>query len=166
MCNNPSKFKGSDDLPVASVSWFDLLEFCNKLSEMQGFRPCYYDIDADEGEGSANWDRSANGYRLLSEDEWEYVANANRDFKYSGSHSVDEVAWYEKNSGRKTHDVGRKKENSFGTYDQSGNVFEWCWDLFSSESTDRVLRGGRWSSSSVSRIASSLSSGSGSGSSA
>ena len=145
MGNNPSFFKRSDDLPVEQVSWFDLLEFCNKLSEMQGFRPCYYAIVADE-HGSAKWDRSANGYRLLSEDEWEYIANANRDFKYSGSDSVDEVAWWNDNSGRKTRDVGTKKENSFGTYDQSGNVFEWCWDLpFEFIRKSRVIRGASWS---------------------
>ena len=143
MGSNPSHFKGSSELPVEKVSWFDLLHFCNKLSEMQGFRPCYYDIDSG-WEGSAEWDRSANGYRLLTEREWEYIAKANRTFEYSGSDEPSEVAWYAENSGRKTHPVGTKKENSFGTYDQSGNLFEWCWDLHRPNSTSRVLRGGGW----------------------
>ena len=151
MGTNPSYFKGSDDLPEEKVSWFDLLKFCNKLSEMQGFRPCYYDI-VDDVDSSAKWDRSANGYRLLSEDEWEYIAKANRNFEYSGSDDLDMVAWYEGNSGEKTHDVGSKKENSFGTYDQSGNVLEWCWDLLRSESTNRVLRGGGWNNANAGRF--------------
>ena len=143
MGGNPSRFKGTSELPVEKVSWFDLLHFCNRLSEMQGFRPCYYDIGSG-AEGSAEWDRSANGYRLLTEKEWEYIARANRAFEYSGSDDPKEVAWYRENSGRQTHPVGTKKENSFGTYDQSGNLFEWCWDLYRPESAYRVLRGGFW----------------------
>ena len=143
---NSSSFKGSSDLPVEKVSCFDLLRFCNRLSEMQGFRPCYYDIGSGR-EGSAEWDRSANGYRLLTEKEWEYIARANRTFEYSGSDDPNEVAWYCENSSDKTHLVGTKKENSFGTYDQSGNLFEWCWDLYHPQDAYRVLRGGSWSSS-------------------
>jgi sulfatase modifying factor 1 len=143
MGSDPSRFVGSSEIPVETVSWFDLLHFCNKLSEIQGFRPCYYDIGSGY-EGSAEWDRSANGYRLLTEKEWEYIARANRTFKYSGSDEPSEVAWYEENSGRKTHPVGTKKENSFGTYDQSGNLWEWCWDLYTPKYAYRVLRGGSW----------------------
>jgi hypothetical protein len=143
MGRNPSHFKGSSELPVDTVNWFGLLLFCNKLSEIQGFRPCYYDIDPGR-EGSAEWDRSANGYRLLTEKEWEYIARANRTFEYSGSDEPNEVAWYRKNSGRKAHPVGTKKENSFGTYDQNGNLSEWCWDLYDPKDAFRVLRGGDW----------------------
>jgi sulfatase modifying factor 1 len=135
---NPSRFKGSGKLPVEMVSWFDLLEFCNRLSAIQGFRPCYT-IDGKDVE----WDRSANGYRLPTEHEWEYIARANRGFEYSGSDDIDAIAWYESNSGRSTHDVGMMKENSFGTYDQSGNVHEWCWDLYDRYAL-RGLRGGGW----------------------
>ena len=143
MGSNPSHFKGSSELPVEKVSWFDLLHFCNTLSEMQGFRPCYYDIGSGLA-GSAEWDRSANGYRLLTEKEWEYIAKANRPFEYSGSDDPNEVAWYRKNSKSRTLLVGTKKENSFGTYDQSGNLFEWCWDLYHPQDAGRVLRGGGW----------------------
>ena len=136
---NPSIFTESGELPVEQVSWFDLLEFCNRLSAMQGFRPCYT-IDGEDVE----WDRSADGYRLPTDHEWEYIARANRGFDYSGSDDVDAVAWYHANSDQSTHDVGTKKENSFGSYDQSGNVWEWCWDLYDPRLVSRVLRGGAW----------------------
>jgi formylglycine-generating enzyme required for sulfatase activity len=140
---NPSRFKDTGDLPVEQVSWFDLLHFCNRLSELQGFRPCYFNIGSGR-DGSAEWDRSANGYRLLTDKEWEYIARANRAFTYSGSDDPDAVGWYEENSNERTHAVGTKQENSFGTYDQSGNLFEWCWDLYRSRNALRVLRGGGW----------------------
>ena len=138
MGESPSSFKGSAQLPVERVSWFDLLKFCNRLSEVQGFRPCYT-IDGED----VDWDRSANGYRLPTEHEWEYIARANRGFEYSGSDDVAAVAWYFRTSDSETHPVGQKGVNSFGTYDQSGNLYEWCWDLVTYENW-RVLRGGSW----------------------
>ena len=146
MGTNPSRFKGSSQLPVDSVSWFDLLHFCNRLSEIEGFQPCYYNIVRGR-QGSAEWNPTANGYRLLTEREWEYIAKANRTFTYSGSGDPNEVAWYDENSKRKTHPVGLKKGNSFGTYDQSGNLWEWCWDRWPENSASRVLRGGGWNGS-------------------
>jgi sulfatase modifying factor 1 len=143
MGENPSYFEGCTQLPVESVNWFDLLQFCNRLSELQGFRPCYYNIGSGP-QGSAEWDRTANGYRLLTEREWEYIARANRTFEYSGSDVPNESAWYDKNSKKKTHPVGLKKGNSFGTYDQSGNLSELCWDRWAEDDADRVLRGGSW----------------------
>lgn len=157
MRTNPSNFKGSvsfdiqkeKDNPVESVSWFDLIRFCNRLSEKQGFEPCYtleYKRNPrgeyiDEIE-NVEWNRSANGYRLLTEREWEYVARANRTFEYSGSDSVDSVAWYR--SSNRPFNVGLKKCNSFGTYDQSGNVHEWCWAVYKYNEAYRVYRGGSW----------------------
>ena len=143
---NPSEFGGSSQLPVENVSWFALLRFCNELSKLQGFRPCYHNIGSGR-EGSAEWDRTADGYRLLTEREWEYIARANRTFEYSGSDDPNEIAWYDKNSKRKTHPVGLKKGNSFGTYDQSGNLWEWCWDKRNENSARRVRRGGSWNNS-------------------
>lgn len=161
MGNNPSHFKG-DARPVGMVSWFDCVEFCNKLSELEN-KELAYIINGENV--SCNW--TAKGYRLLTEGEWEYCARGGESHLYAGSNNVDEVAWYSENSGSKTHSVGQKKPNGFGLYDMSGNVWEWCWDWFDSEvyqsrpvtggeptsdprgptsGSYRVVRGGRWAS--------------------
>ncbi len=154
MGSNPAKWKG-DLLPVESVSWYDAVEYCNKRSIREGLTPCY----SGSGDNiTCNW--NANGYRLPTEAEWEYAARGgikSRGFKYSGSNNIDEVAWYDGNSGWRTHEVGGKKPNELGIYDMSGNVWEWCWDIDGSypsgaqsnphgatSGTYRVVRGGSW----------------------
>ncbi len=127
MGTNPSYFKG-DDLPVEQVSWYDAVEYCNRLSRREGLTPVY------TGSGSSiRCNFSANGWRLPTEAEWEYAAkggNKGRGYEYSGSYRIDDVAWYDSNSGGKTHIVGLKKPNDLGIYDMIGNVYEWCWDWF------------------------------------
>ena len=136
MGSNPSKFKG-DNLPVENVSWNDSQEFISKLNSMTGRK-----------------------FRLPTEAEWEYAARGgkkSRGYLYSGSSNISDVAWYDGNSGSKTHPVGMKQANELGIYDMSGNVYEWCQDRFgsyvSSPQTNpiggnsgslRVRRGGSW----------------------
>ncbi len=163
---NPSNFTGGSDVPmrpVENVSWYDAVLFCNKLSQKEGYEPAYYS-DADykkvyTGGDAVYWKRSANGYRLPTEAEWEYAARGgalSRGYPYAGSAAVDEVAWYSSNS-RSTRPVGTKKPNKLGLYDMSGNVWEWCWDWYGgygagsvtnpagpSSGTSRVLQGGGW----------------------
>jgi formylglycine-generating enzyme required for sulfatase activity len=155
MESNPSQFKG-DTLPVENVTWYEAVEFCNMLSLQEGLTPAY-----KVTKKAVTCDFNANGYRLPTEAEWEYAAKGgNKDylvFRYSGGDKLDEVAWHYGNSGNKTHPVGTKAPNSLGIYDMSGNVWEWCWDLFGSYSSrdqadpkgpsrgaTRVRRGGAW----------------------
>ncbi len=156
MGSNPSNFKG-DNLPVEQVSWYDAVEFCNKLSLKEGLTPCY------SGSGtSITCDFTANGYRLPTEAEWEYAArggNSSRNFTYSGSNDLGAVGWFADNAGSHTHPAGQKLSNELGLYDMSGNVYEWCWDWYDSayygkspgagpqgagSGSYRLLRGGSW----------------------
>ncbi len=154
MGSNPSKFKGAKR-PVEQVSWFSAIEFCNKLSELEGLEPVYTVNGRDV---TCKW--NAKGYRLPTEAEWEYAARAGQKYRYSGSNNVDEVAWYKDNSGGETHPVGQKQPNHLGLYDMSGNVWEWVWDckgFYSGSPTVdpqgtasgsiRVERGGCWNRS-------------------
>ena len=136
MGSNPSYFKG-DNLPVETVSCDDCKEFISKLNRITGRK-----------------------FRLPTEAEWEYAARGgkmSRGYQYSGSSNISDVAWYDGNSGSKTHPVGTKQANELGIYDMTGNVWEWCQDRYGSyvsssqknptgtvRGSNRVYRGGGW----------------------
>ncbi|MBP5464708.1 MAG: SUMF1/EgtB/PvdO family nonheme iron enzyme, partial [Treponema sp.] len=159
------------DYPAYYVNWYDALVYCNKRSMAEGLTPCYTisgSTDPADWTGVAEtggkyrgpnssttaWnnaacDFDANGYRLPTEAEWEYAARggpANDPFTYSGSNTVGNVAWYSGNCSESQPVMGLAP-NSAGIYDMSGNVWEWCWDKYSSSSSNRVYRGGSWSTS-------------------
>ena len=144
MGKNPSRFKASflknrDNYPVEKVSWNDAKDFISKLNS-----------------------RSSYKFRLPTEAEWEHAARSGgKAEKYSGSNNVGAVAWYRENSGDTTHPVGTKAPNGLGIYDMSGNISEWCEDVYSKgaysnpqrnnpisiyteKGSLRVFRGGSW----------------------
>jgi formylglycine-generating enzyme required for sulfatase activity len=139
MGSNPSHFSNcGDDCPVEKVSWNDAQEFIARLNRQSG-----------------------KTYRLPTEAEWEYACRSGgKKEKYCGGDNADEVAWYEGNSGGKTHRAGAKQPNGLGIYDMSGNVWEWVQDWYKryesgrqqdpagpSSGDNRVLRGGSWNNS-------------------
>jgi formylglycine-generating enzyme required for sulfatase activity len=152
MDQNPSKFIGSR-LPVESVSWFDAVTFCNRLSELVGLEAAYEILGKE-----AILHVKKSGYRLPYEAEWEYCCRGGSPEERYGS--IDKIAWYNNGKvGLGTHEVGQMNANGFGLYDMLGNVWEWCndWyqrrypegrqtDYIGAESGfERVLRGGSWS---------------------
>lgn len=139
MGSNPSFFTGDSQRPVDGVSWEDCQTFIRKLNALTG-----------------------KDFRLPTEAEWEYAArggNKSRGYKYSGSNTLTDVAWYYDNLSGTTHPVKQKRSNELELYDMSGNVYEWCQDWYDSDyysqspsynptgpssGSNRVLRGFCW----------------------
>ena len=151
MENNPSGFKG-DNRPVETVSWWEVLEYCNRLSKKYDLEPVYELSKSSEGilmikelggkivsPDKVNFENT-EGFRLPTEVEWEWFASGGQkaieqgtfNYIYSGSNNIDDVAWYYENVRKfdvaSTKDVGLKNSNQLGLYDCSGNVWEWCYD--------------------------------------
>jgi len=159
---NPSHWQDNPNNPVERVRWRDAKQYCNERSLVEGLKPCY-------NEKSADWDcdRSANGYRLPTEAEWEYACRAGTEspYDFGAPDKLRQYAWFADNSDKRTHPTGQKKPNRWGLYDMYGNVSEWCEDVYDSEyykqssasdppgppntgkDVRRVIRGGSWKSS-------------------
>ena len=166
-----NKLTGDDVInnPVNYVKWYDAIVYCNKLSMQENLTPCYSidgSTDPDDWgkvptSSNSTWDAAtcnfeADGYRLPTEAEWEWLARGGENYTYAGSDTIDDVAWYKENTNDTgTREVKTKAPNGYGLYDMSGNVWEWCWDWYGSISdssaadgatsgSNRVNRGGSW----------------------
>lgn len=134
--NSPSIHKG-EDYPVENVSWNDCHMFISKLNEKSGKK-----------------------FRLLTEAEWEYAARGgqlSKHYIFAGGNNINDVAWCDDNSGSMPHSVGTKLANELGIFDMSGNVWEWCEDLYGpyektpclnpqgpNSGSEHIFRGGSW----------------------
>ena len=149
---NPS---GRSDVlrPVEMISWYEAVDFCNRLSVLSSLQPVYT-IGTDK---EILWNTEANGYRLPSEAEWEIAARTKENTRFSGGDNPDVYVWMQSNSKNQTQRVRQRRPNSWNLCDMSGNVWEWCFDWYQhdyyadsvkihptgpKQGTSKVMRGG------------------------
>ena len=116
------------DFPKYSITWIRAITFCNKLSEVYGLDNAYK-IDG----ANVTFDYNANGWRLPTEAEWEYLCRAGSEDDFSGNGDINQMGYFDSNSGLQKHRIGEKLANQFGLYDVHGNLWEWCWDKYSED---------------------------------
>jgi formylglycine-generating enzyme required for sulfatase activity len=151
-----------DDLPVHDVTWYEAVDYCNALSDDDGYTRAYT-VDGPY----VTWDRDADGWRLPTEAEWELLCRAGTttglpngeltEVLCGADAVLDAIGWYCGNAPTGPQAVEQKTANAGGLYDMLGNVREWCWDWYGAypagpvldpegpaSGEQRVVRGGSW----------------------
>lgn len=122
---------GRGQFPVINVNWYGAIFYCNWMSSRFNLDKVY-NLKVDSmGVHILDVDWDANGYRLPTEAEWEYVARGGKSGGDVGK--LSNYAWYDENSEGVPHEVGTLKPNSLGIFDIRGNAWEWCWDFYDAE---------------------------------
>jgi formylglycine-generating enzyme required for sulfatase activity len=124
----------TEDCPVNMVSWYQAAEYCNWLSEQEGLQKCYEPNDKEAFDAGmkipADFLRRT-GYRLPTEEEWEYACRAGSATGWAHGDAMDllaRYAWFDGNSLGQSHPVGTRRPNDWGLHDLHGNAWEWCQD--------------------------------------
>jgi formylglycine-generating enzyme required for sulfatase activity len=168
---NPASGELQAKRPVESISWYDAIVFCNRLSTMHSLTPAY---SINGSTDPATWGQAqvwsvdawnavtivegSTGYRLPTEAQWEYACRAGTTTTYNlGAAWNNDYGWIRANSDNMTHEVGEKSPNAWGLYDMHGNIVEKCWDWYgttyptgtsnptgAASGDGRVSRGGSW----------------------
>ncbi len=173
MGENPSYAKVGDVYPVERISWYDcqaFLQELNTLAETKAAGLRFALPTEAQWEYACRAETSPRGRGSITrwwKAQWEYGCRTKTTGPYGGTGRLDDMGWYNRNSGSKTHPVAEKKPNAWGLYDMHGNVWEWCADWYGDYPSDavtdpvgpasgvnRVLRGGSFRSALLCRSAS------------